>query len=99
MSALGHKQTLEQAEWSERNVPHGNPARCLLCRLLLGPDGAIILRRHHDLYWIIVLAAFVLLEKSIPMGHWLGNLVGIALIAWGTAVLAGTLPLRFLGMA
>ena len=47
-----------------------------------------------NLYWIIGLAAFVLLEKSIPMGHWLGNLVGIALIAWGTAVLAGALPLR-----
>ena len=49
-----------------------------------------------NLYWILGLAVFVLLEKVIPMGHWLGALVGIALIVWGTAVLVGALPLQVL---
>jgi predicted metal-binding membrane protein len=44
-----------------------------------------------NLYWIIGLALFVLLEKSIPGGHWLGRLTGAALIAWGGVLIAGTL--------
>src|SRR5918994_1089467 len=36
-----------------------------------------------NLFWIIGLAAFVLLEKTIPAGHWLGRLTGGLLIAWG----------------
>jgi predicted metal-binding membrane protein len=51
-----------------------------------------------NLYWMIGLAIFILLEKTIPMGHRLGGLVGMALIVWGTAVLAGAQPLRSLGM-
>jgi predicted metal-binding membrane protein len=40
-----------------------------------------------NLYWIVGLALFVLLEKTIPAGHWLGRLTGVALIAWGAALL------------
>jgi predicted metal-binding membrane protein len=40
-----------------------------------------------NLYWITGLAVFVLLEKTVPLGHWLGRMAGIALVAWG-AVLA-----------
>jgi predicted metal-binding membrane protein len=40
-----------------------------------------------NLYWITGLAVFVLLEKTIPLGHWLCRAAGIALVAWG-AVLA-----------
>jgi predicted metal-binding membrane protein len=40
-----------------------------------------------NLYWIVGLALFVLLEKTIPAGHWLGRLTGLALIAWGSALL------------
>ncbi|MGH6897423.1 MAG: DUF2182 domain-containing protein [Geminicoccaceae bacterium] len=40
-----------------------------------------------NLYWIVGLALFVLLEKTIPAGHWLGGLTGILLIAWGGALL------------
>jgi predicted metal-binding membrane protein len=40
-----------------------------------------------NLYWIVGLAVFVLLEKAIPLGRWLGRVAGIALVAWG-AVLA-----------
>jgi predicted metal-binding membrane protein len=36
-----------------------------------------------NLYWIVGLALFVLLEKTIPAGHWFGRLTGILLIAWG----------------
>jgi predicted metal-binding membrane protein len=40
-----------------------------------------------NLYWIVGLAVLVLLEKTIPAGHWLGGLTGVLLIAWGTALL------------
>ena len=35
-----------------------------------------------NLFWIAGIAVFVLLEKTIPLGHWLGRVAGIALIAW-----------------
>ena len=44
-----------------------------------------------NLYWIVGLAVFVLLEKTIPMGHWLGSLTGIGLMLWGVGLLAGAL--------
>jgi predicted metal-binding membrane protein len=40
-----------------------------------------------NLYWIVGLAIFVLLEKTIPFGHWLGRFAGVTLVVWG-AVLA-----------
>ena len=40
-----------------------------------------------NLYWIVGLALFVLLEKTIPAGHWLGGLAGLLLIAWGGILL------------
>jgi predicted metal-binding membrane protein len=39
-----------------------------------------------NLYWIVGLAVFVLLEKTIPAGHWLGRITGALLIAWGAAL-------------
>ena len=39
-----------------------------------------------NLYWIAGLAVFVLLEKAIPLGHWLGRVAGIALVAWGATL-------------
>lgn len=42
-----------------------------------------------NLYWIAGIAVYVLLEKTVPMGHWLGYLVGAALVGWGIVVLAG----------
>ncbi len=44
-----------------------------------------------NLYWIAGLAIYVFLEKSIPVGHWIGHAVGIALIIWGVVVLAGAI--------
>src|SRR5437879_6340125 len=40
-----------------------------------------------NLYWIIGLAVFILLEKAMPAGHWLGALTGIGLIGWGVLLL------------
>jgi predicted metal-binding membrane protein len=41
-----------------------------------------------NLWWIGGLAAYVLLEKLMPMGHWLGYAVGAALVGWGAWLLA-----------
>ncbi len=37
-----------------------------------------------NLYWIGGITKFVLLEKTIPMGHWMSHLVGVALMIWET---------------
>ena len=44
-----------------------------------------------NLYWIVGLAAFVLLEKTIPLDHWLGRVAGIALLGWGGVLAARAL--------
>ena len=41
-----------------------------------------------NLYWIAGLAVFVLLEKTVPMGHWLGYAAGLGLIGTGVYLLA-----------
>jgi len=43
-----------------------------------------------NLFWIIGLAGFVLLEKTLPMGSWIGRIVGIGVAAWGALLLATT---------
>ena len=43
-----------------------------------------------NLFWIIGLAGFVLLEKTTPMGSWIGRIVGIGVAVWGGLMLAGT---------
>ena len=39
-----------------------------------------------NLFWIVGLAAFVLLEKTIPLGHWLGRAAGVVLVVWGLSL-------------
>ena len=41
-----------------------------------------------NLYWIAGLALFVLFEKTVPAGHWLGYAAGVALLIWGVGMLA-----------
>lgn len=36
-----------------------------------------------NLLWIALLAAFVLLEKTLPHGRWISRVTGLALIVWG----------------
>jgi predicted metal-binding membrane protein len=40
-----------------------------------------------NLYWIVGLATFALLEKTIPLGQWLGRIIGIVLVGWGVVLL------------
>ncbi len=42
-----------------------------------------------NLYWIIGLAIFVYLEKSLASGKWLARISGAALLIWGALVLGG----------
>lgn len=42
-----------------------------------------------NLWWIAGLAAYVLVEKIAPAGHWIGRGAGVLLIVWGGWVLAG----------
>lgn len=44
-----------------------------------------------NLWWIGGLALYVLLEKTVPAGHWLGYATGGALSAWGIALLMGAI--------
>ncbi len=44
-----------------------------------------------NLYWIVGLALFVLLEKVMPAGQRLGGIAGVGLIAWGGLLLAGSI--------
>lgn len=55
---------------------------CWLLMLLLFVGGVM------NLAWIAGLALFVLIEKLVPAGHWIGRAAGLALIAWGAATLA-----------
>jgi len=41
-----------------------------------------------NLYWIIGLALFVLVEKTVPAGHWFGYVTGVVLLVWGILMLA-----------
>ena len=41
-----------------------------------------------NLYWIAGLALFVLSEKTVPAGHRIGYVTGIALLVWGAGMLA-----------
>ncbi len=54
---------------------------CLLCCWFL--MALLFFVGVMNLFWITGLAAFVLLEKTIPHGHWLGRAAGIGLVAWG----------------
>ncbi|MGQ4807290.1 hypothetical protein NKDENANG_00634 [Candidatus Entotheonellaceae bacterium PAL068K] len=68
-------------------VHHG--AVCLACCWFL--MALLFVSGVMNLYWIIGLAIFVLLEKTIPAGHWLGSITGLGLMVWGGWLMAGTL--------
>lgn len=54
---------------------------CWLLMLLLFVGGVM------NLAWIAALAVFVLVEKVVPAGHWVGRAAGVALVIWGGATL------------
>lgn len=63
----------------------GHGAFCLGCCWVL--MGLLFYGGVMNLYWIIGLAAFVLLEKLVPAGHRLSLIVGVGLIGWGAALI------------
>ncbi len=68
-------------------VRHG--AFCLACCWFL--MGLLFYGGVMNLYWIVGLAVFVLLEKTIPAGHWLGYVSGAGLLIWGALLLANAI--------
>ncbi len=67
-------------------IDHG--AFCTVCCWFL--MALLFVGGVMNLYWIVGLAVLVLLEKTIPAGHWLGSLSGIGLMVWGGWMLVGT---------
>ncbi len=67
-------------------VEHGS--FCLGCCWFL--MGLLFFGGIMNLFWIIGLAAFVLLEKTVPMGSWIGRILGIGIAAWGVLLLGAT---------
>jgi len=60
---------------------------CLGCCWFL--MGLLFFGGIMNLFWIAGLAGFVLLEKTIPMGHWLGRIAGVGAAVWGFVLIAG----------
>ena len=63
----------------------GHGAYCLGCCWFL--MGLLFVGGVMNLFWIAGLAVFVLVEKVLPTGQWVGWLAGIGAIAWGAAML------------
>jgi predicted metal-binding membrane protein len=59
---------------------------CLGCCWFL--MGLLFFGGVMNLFWIAGLAVFVLLEKTIPMGNWVGRIAGIGVAAWGVLLFA-----------
>lgn len=54
---------------------------CWMLMLLLFSGGIM------NIIWIAGLATFILVEKLAPRGIWVSNVIGVALIGWGGALL------------
>ena len=60
-------------------VEHG--LRCVGCCWFL--MALLLVGGVMNLYWIIGLAVYVLIEKVVPVGERIGQLIGIVLMVWG----------------
>jgi hypothetical protein len=67
-------------------LEHGS--YCLGCCWFL--MGLLFFGGIMNLFWIIGLAIFILLEKTIPMGSWIGRIVGFGVAGWGAVMFATT---------
>jgi predicted metal-binding membrane protein len=70
--------------WGALNMGLALGAYCLGCCWFL--MALLFFGGVMNLYWIVGLAGYVMVEKMIPLGHWLQYLAGIALILWGLAL-------------
>jgi predicted metal-binding membrane protein len=66
----------------------GHGSYCLGCCWFL--MGLLFFGGIMNLFWIIGLAVFILVEKTIPMGSWIGRVVGFGVAAWGAVMLVTT---------
>ncbi len=78
-----------KGRWGAFRMGAEHGAFCLGCCWFL--MGLLFYGGAMNLYWIVGLAAFVLLEKTAPAGHWIGSAAGVGLIAWGGLLLLGSL--------
>jgi predicted metal-binding membrane protein len=67
----------------------GHGAYCLGCCWFL--MSLLFFGGIMNLYWIIGLAIFILIEKTMPMGQWFGRIIGMGLVAWGGLLIAAAL--------
>ncbi|MGH7094995.1 MAG: DUF2182 domain-containing protein, partial [Stellaceae bacterium] len=65
---------------------------CLGCCWFL--MGLLFFGGVMNLYWIAGLAAFVLFEKTIPMGSWIARIAGIGFVIWGVSLVTVTTLIR-----
>jgi len=73
------------APGSRWGVRHGCPARCVLRRLLLGVDGAVVRRWRNEPAVDRGYRGFVLLEKTLSFAEIGGRIVGGAMAILGVA--------------
>ena len=81
-------------EWREgrrgaliMGLRHGN--YCVGCCWLL--MALLFVAGVMNLLWIAAIAAYVLIEKIVPAGHWVGRAIGLLVMVWGAWMVAGTL--------
>jgi predicted metal-binding membrane protein len=67
-------------------LEHGS--YCLGCCWFL--MGLLFFGGIMNLFWIAGLAVFILLEKTIPFGSWIGRIVGFGVVTWGVVMLVTT---------
>ncbi len=81
-------------EWREgpsgaliMGVRHG--AYCVGCCWLI--MAVLFVAGVMNLFWIAIIAAYVLLEKVLPAGHRVSWAIGVLMIGWGAWMMIGTL--------
>ncbi|WP_339462062.1 DUF2182 domain-containing protein [Pseudomonas sp. EA_105y_Pfl2_R69] len=84
---LGYWQPGPLGGW-RMGLAHG--AYCLGCCWAL--MGLLFVVGVMNLLWVALLAAYVLLEKILPLGTWIARLGGLLLIVWSLLLLLGPLP-------
>ncbi|MCY1521425.1 hypothetical protein D9M68_562370 [compost metagenome] len=81
---VGHWRTGAAGGW-RMGLAHG--LYCLGCCWAL--MGLLFVGGVMNLLWVALIGGYVLLEKTLPQGAWLGRIVGLLMLAWGLALLLG----------
>ena len=88
-ACLNHCRTplgFVMAEWREGHrgalvmgVHHGSV--CLGCCWFL--MGLMFMAGVMNILWMAIVASYILVEKVVPAGPWVGRIVGLGLVGWG----------------